>query len=162
MEPIFDGLDQKTIDTILEYGHQVIYVSPRQGEEGTPFAYTVGRAIKDQPELLMTGSIAPGVMGQILNDAVRMHDEGTHVLCDGYEYPPHTLFQNGFKARVVAVDPRASEMFQAINIMGDDVEALQIVWPDIHGCFPDEPGYSLPAEAQPIHRKEGQAEKSID
>ena len=152
-EPNFDSLDQKTIETILEYGHQVVMVFPTEEEPGTCFAYTVGRSMRDLPELLMAGNLPPNVMGKILNDAVRLHEEGTCVIEDGYEYPPNTLLQGGFTARVVEVDPRASEMFQAINVMGENIRALQIVWPDKNGCFPDDPGWSLPHDAQPIRPK---------
>lgn len=153
-EPNFDAFDQKTIDTILEYGHQVIFVFPKTEEEGVAFAYTVGRALKDEPELLITGNLPPKVSGTLLNDAARLHDEGKCVLHDGYVYPRGSLMRGTTIARVIEVDVVASEMFQAVNMMGERTSALQIVWPDKHGYFPGEAGYSLPQEAQPIHPKE--------
>ena len=155
-EPNFDGFDQRTIDTILEYGHQVVLVYPVEGgDDHVPFAYTVGRSLRDEPELLITGSLPPAIAGKILNDAVRLHDEGKFVLQDGFEYPAGTLLRGPYGARAVEVDPRASEMFQAINMMGEDrVRALQIVWPCPLGGYPGEQRYSLPRDSQPIHRRE--------
>jgi len=133
-------LQQQTLDTIIKYGHQVIGVLADE-ESGHRFAYSVGRSVKDLPELVVNGPLPQKVAQHMINEAARLQDEEDIPLADGYEFEPNTLIA-GFPVRVVKVDPARSQMFQALFLFGDDIEALQLVWPDTNGAWPGEPGYT--------------------
>lgn len=141
-----EELDKRLMDNIIKNGHQVNFIFPRPGDEGHQFWYSVGRSMKDRPELLITGPIQPEVGHWIINEAAKMDD--TEPLQPGQEIPADTLL-GGYPVRIVAVDPREAEMYDAIRCFGEDITALQIVWPDMDGRFPGEEGF-LFDEHQPV------------
>lgn len=131
------------MDTILEHGHQVVVVRDPDDID-SPFAYTVGRAVKDRPELLLTGPVPP----TILNDLAK-YDDG-QPLSGGDVLLADTIL-TGYPVRIEVADPMAASMFQAIRLFGDDVTALQMLWPDPQGLFPGEDGYAYAADVQPFY-----------
>lgn len=139
-------------DRILSQGHQVMCIFPVDDDEGHYFWYTVGRSLMGQPELLLTGPLPNNVAGHIVNEAVRMVDEEGFDLKDGAEFPPNTLL-NGFSMRVIECDPRAGEMFAALDMGGDTMRAFQLIWPDDAGHFPDDPAFDTRFN-QPLFPKE--------
>jgi hypothetical protein len=104
-----------------------------------PYMYTVGRHLKGQPELLITGLDAPR-MAAILNAASpRELTPGTRV--DGLiEARPGSGVR--YQMGVLEIDPDAAEMFVARHMMGPDMTALQLTWPDLFNRLPDEDGYA--------------------
>ena len=143
-----EAVHKKLMDTIIERGHAV--ASIHGSEDGPPFSYTVGRTLKGRPELFITGPIDARIQMAILNDAVRVDEETP--LKPGQERDG--LLQR-FSTRIVEIDPQAASMFVARNFFGDDVRALQIVWPDPDGRFPGDPRFSFPADHQPVFTKGG-------
>lgn len=138
-----EELHKKMVDTIMEKGHQVIGVP-----DGKPqFAYSIGRGLFDKPEFVVRGALSVELMMHMINAACRLQDDG-EVVKDGHIFEPEKIL-GGFPVKVVKVDPKKSEMFQAINLFGEDIEALQLVWPDKQGNWPDEPAYDS-RFAQPI------------
>lgn len=134
---------------VLQHGHQVMGIF---GDgPGERFYYTVGRALFEKADLLLTGPLPDRVAMNVLNSAARMIDEGELLLpTDGYAtIPPDTLLAN-HECRIQACDPQDAEMFQAINMGGGRIEAYQIIWPDTDGHFPDDPEYDA-RFVQPIH-----------
>jgi hypothetical protein len=140
-----DPIDQATFDKILQYGHQVTYVGT--GEESPPFAYTVGRAMKDRPELLIVG-LAQRVAQQLLNDLADRDDaEPLEVGPEGLEIRDLIA---GYPAILLPADPVAAEMNLALRFFGSEkVSALQVVWPDREGRFPWAEGYEYDPDVQP-------------
>lgn len=128
-------LSKRAMDTIIKHGHTVNYIFPTPENPGTPFGYTVGRTLKGRPELFIVGPLPPEVMQGILNTAAKADDEDP--LRAGEER--HDILV-GYGARIIEADPEAAQMNQALSFFGDDVTALQILWPDAEGFFPgDEP-----------------------
>lgn len=144
------NMDKETRRIIMQHGHQVIGVFPADEDDPPPFAYTVGRTAKGRPELLITGPLPPPVAGAILNDAAARDDESP--LEPGQAVGG--LLQGGYVLQVVEADPLAGEMYQALAFYdGQDVRALQLVWPDQDGLFPWDAGFGFEPWVQPIHRK---------
>lgn len=143
----YDFFESDRFRTILEYGHQVMYIFPTDEEPGHVFGYTVGRSLWGKPEILMTGPLPMEVMHRLINDAADLQDEG--------KLEPGTtndeLIQ-GFGAKIIAVtDPAEAQMFQALYEFPDQkVTAVQILWPDPHGRFPGEPGCEYGPDVQPM------------
>lgn len=151
------GLTKTSMETIIEHGHQVIGVFAPGDETGdeddfVPFSYTVGRSMKDRPELLITGPLPIGMQGVILNDLAAYDDE--HLLRPGTDLAPNTILR-GMPVRIVAADPVAAEMNQALHLFGDDITALQMLWPDKHGRLPGDPGFEIPEGVQPTFEPRG-------
>lgn len=140
----FDAFDEETARVIREYGHQVVGVFPTEGDDGAPFAYTVGRTLSGRPELLITGPLRPDIACAILNYAAEV-DDGTPL-----EPGDRDDILVGYTARIVEVDPWASQMFQAVRLFGEEVRALQLVWPDPGGRFPWDEGWAYERDAQPV------------
>jgi hypothetical protein len=140
-----DDFVKHSMDTIIKSGHQVLYVFPDSPDQ-VAFAYTVGRSVKDRPELLMTGPMVAAIMTNILNDVAEYDD--SQPINAGDLLPADTVLVD-YPARVVAVDPREAQMFQAINFFGEDLNALQILWPDAEGRFPGDPGCTIDETFQP-------------
>lgn len=130
-----DQIQQKLIEDIQEHGHQVRYIF---GDHNSPpFAYTVGRAVNDNPDLFIVG-LPPEHAMNILNGAAQWHEEGKLDLSDGAETG---LLVANYNCRIIACDPWAAEMtgVTAIGEAGDS--AFQIVWPDREGHFPGDADY---------------------
>lgn len=134
-----NALEKKMMDDIIEFGHQVIFVFPTPNDPGHTFWYSVGRTVKDRPELLITGPLNQQVGQWMINEAAKIDDE--YPLQAGQEIPAGALL-DGYPVRVVKAEPTDAEMFSATSAFGeDDVTALQLVWPDKQGNFPGDPDY---------------------
>lgn len=138
----YDYLSKKTMDDIIAHGHQVRWVFG----EGPDFGYTIGRSVKDRPELLITGPLDPRVGQWVLNEAAAMDEK--EPLYAGQEIPANELL-NEHPVRIVEVkDLEAAEMF-GVTEHFSDATALQIIWPDMEGRFPGDEGFAF-ADAQPV------------
>lgn len=140
-------LDQEQ-GVIAEFGHAVRSVFPVEDNTGPAFAYTVGRALKDKPDLLITGNLHPNAATALLNMvAAQMDDDSgighcvSRVKSPGAEYGVQLI---------PVTDLAAAEMTGAIQYGA--TEAFQVVWPDMDGVFPWEPRYDRnPLLAQPLY-----------
>jgi hypothetical protein len=132
----WDEIHAKMAHDIMDHGHQVIAVP-----DGDPsFAYSAGRCLFDKPEFLVVGGIDPRVAMSMINDAAKIAD--SEIVENGYVFESDQLIRN-FPVKVVEVDPTKTQVFQAKYINGDEwPRVLQLVWPDMDGNFPDDPGYN--------------------
>lgn len=132
----FEFLKKHEMDTIIKNGHQVRYIMADDDHES--FAYSVGRTVRDRPELLVTGPLDPQTLMVMINEAAAYDDQ--HGLEPG-EYPAATLL--ACPIRVVTVpDLEVAQMYGVTNQFGtDDTSALQIVWPDAQDRWPDNPEF---------------------
>jgi hypothetical protein len=135
-----DKIDEKLLADVHRHGWHVVAVLG--DEEGPEFAYTVGLYLRTlQPEILMMG-VPAEPSGRVLNVIGEYLIAGGEIV-PGERYP-------GF------VDGR-DVLFRQINrrhyhdYLGcanwfyrphpDGYPALQCVWPDLEGVFPDEEGF---------------------
>ena len=138
-------LAKREMEAIIEHGHQVRVVFPDESG-GYMFAYSIGRSLKERPEILVTGALPPPMLGYIVNRVAELDDErgiaAGDVLNDVLE---------GYPVRLVAVaDMEQAEMFGVTANFGtDDTFALQVLWPDAEGRFPGEPEYAY-GDKQPV------------
>ena len=104
-----------------------------------PYAYTVGLDASYHHAELVVAGLPVGVARSILAAAVRAVARGETV-GDGVER--YGILQ-GFPARFRALDPACCTVELGVaNLFYDtvDVPLLQLLWPDINGYFPDDPG----------------------
>jgi len=111
---------------------------------GTPgFSYTIGLALKGLPELLIIGPFAPrqtmgvlNVLGDTMRDLGRAFDDNERVSLGG-KFPV---------CAVRAADiVRQRFTVQAGQFLGrEDYDVMQIVYCDLTGRFPWEPGCAYP------------------
>ena len=138
-------VDAQTHQFILKYGHQVT------GVISDPcFFYTVGRAVFDKPELLLTGDIESNLAMSILNTIADMENKGQIDIASFADGEPVALDPFDCLLRFVTVNPIECEMFGATNISGPDLTAYQVLWPDAQGRWPDDPDFSYGPSAQPV------------
>ncbi|MDX6749384.1 DUF4262 domain-containing protein [Geminicoccaceae bacterium 1502E] len=122
---------------IEEFGHVVMTIGAGEGEP--PFAYSVGLARLNLPEILVMGLDADTMHG-LVNNAVYMmresgepFEEGARVdgIARGY---PVVFRRIGHTA--------AQEYLRVASVFyGDGFTAMQMVWPDAEGRMPTEPGF---------------------
>lgn len=131
----FEYLRRRRDEVIAEHGHQVQIVFPTT-QEGTPFAYSIGRTAKGRPELLVTGLLHPDDLGYIVNEVAGIDDEKPLEVGDLLD-----KVLAGYDVKIVQVrDLREAGMTGVINRF-DGASALQILWPDEKGIFPDDADY---------------------
>jgi hypothetical protein len=136
--------EQKLVDDVAQYGWHVMKVSSAVDEPETlPFAYTIGlQATFGWPELLCYG-LSTDVMAQLLNNAVNELRERAAQPAVGLIL--HDV-ANGFECRLSGVAQRHHREHLGYAIWfarhrgerAEDVQCLQLLWPDRHGHFPDE------------------------
>ena len=137
-----DFLAKQTMETIAKSGHQVRLIFG--SDEQPSFAYSIGRTVKDRPELFVIGQLDPNTLGYIVNRVAELDDETP--LSAGMDLDQ---VLEGFKVRLVEVrDLEAAQMF-GVTTHFSDATALQVLWPDMEGNFPGEPGYHTEYE-QPV------------
>jgi hypothetical protein len=150
MNSVDDYITQ-TIDIIAEHGWLIQWVGDPvdEAEPSAPFAYTVGLTALGHPELIVTGLPPEKAYGILQTLAERIRDN-TEALVEGELL--ERVIGEPYLVRVGAVCERelAKHLTIAQAIYGDEVKALQIIWPDGMNRLPGALGYSIPATAQPI------------
>lgn len=127
------AMREKIEGDIEQVGWSSIGVFNAVGDEPTPsFTYTIGlRETYDHPELIVYGLEAETAHGLIAS-AVDLLKEGA-VLEDGGRYAK-VLRGHDVAARLV---PEPGYPLNVARMYyGDDVRAVQLVWPDAAGKFP--------------------------
>jgi hypothetical protein len=145
-----EELDRETDQMILEHG-QVVRVVFDDVE--TNFAYTIGRAFRNQPELLITGNILPEVaqmilnhIGEIINDDPE--DFTREKMTDGMLL--QGVLGNNYVAFLKPIrDLNEAQMFGVLDRF-PHAWGLQVLWPDPEHHLPHEAAYSLSPEDQPL------------
>ena len=134
---------------IRRTGRSIIGVFPCEGDDGLPFAYTIGNDLKGLPELLVIGTSDGG----FLDDLSRLMIAAGHTFEDGQTFQmagarvPVKLIRANFSAT-------ADYTIQAGVFFGHhDYAVMQVLLPDRVGRFPGEPGCQQPYESAPVLRR---------
>jgi hypothetical protein len=124
-------------------------------EDGSPaFAYTIGNAIEDLPELLMIGGVCDSCAVNALDDLSQTMIERGSAFADG------ELVSLGAKypVKIIDADQRARDEYtiQAGQYHDtEDYRVQQVLIPDRNGRYPDDPECQRPYATVPVlgHRR---------
>jgi hypothetical protein len=136
-------------------GRSIIGVFPTEDDDGPPFAYTIGNAVKPDrtgaaplPELLVIGVARAG----FLNDLSKMmiaagapFEDGQIVLIPGGRLPVKIIQANDTARSEYAI--QAGQYFST-----ESYPLMQVLIPDRDGKFPDETGCTVPFSTFPVLR----------
>ncbi len=129
------------------HGCSVVFV----GDEDPPFAYTVGLWERHRHAELIIFGLPGQVMANILNAVARKVDEGA-----SFSLPAYLPDVGGkFGIKMVPLHEAALSRYFgfALGYYEGPFPAVQVIWPDGAGVFPDDPGYNkVYADVQPILR----------
>ena len=152
-EDSYDAGDRRALDTILEHGWQVTFVSrdvpctdhehhdqqAHSQSDATPaFAYTVGLGHRcGHPELLMSG-LDQRVMHRALNDLTRR-------VMQGRRFGPGEVLEGVLAGVPNVLEEVADEALRETVIWSGwfhrrKPQALMVVWPSTSGLFAWQPG----------------------
>ena len=152
MDTDFKHEYEAKIDKIIEERGQAVQ-AVFGGEDEIPFAYSVGRAEQDKAELI-SFTLHPSQLQYLIKEVSAAIDSGSAKGVAG------ELIQiEKFTVRLAnAYGAQVTHMKQCPNRLarvGKEpmFEALQIIWPDEAGKFPDEEGYQEKLR-QPIYENE--------
>lgn len=132
--------------TILTDGHTITFVET--------FAYSVGRVLWGFPELLVTGALTPRIAGYMINQVANLEAAGEINVLTLCGPRPVQLDGFGCELRFQRVHAVVCQMYGAVALGGSDVDAVQIIWPDAEGRWPEDAGFAHGRDAQPIYRRD--------
>lgn len=138
---MLDESEQRVIDDIARVGWHLIGVEA--DEEGPGFVYSIGMMpTLNHPEVIMFG-LRTELMVSVINgmgDAIR----GGRPFCEPVLYEG---LLEGYACKIIPVHESQHPEYLGYAMwhrryLGriDDLQAVQCVWPDKAGLFPDEPG----------------------
>lgn len=116
---------------ILDRGFMVRSIFPNQGDEGTTFAYSVGRSLFDKPEFFITG-LGSSTMQYIINRVADLESE-RGPFNDGDDIDE---VLEGLPVRIRTVNSLEAADMGGVTSRFPSAQALQILWPDPAGKFP--------------------------
>ena len=139
-----DSVLLELLELIGRHGWAVRHVGGDTANGHAPFSYTVGLTAMGHPEIVTTG--LPFEHAQTF-----LNEVGADVR-DGRRFAAGTTTGDftSDDAPVCFLDVVDTSGLTAVEQVYDDVEALQLVWPDSAGHLPWDAGYRNPADAQPI------------
>lgn len=130
-------------DMILDRGFAIHYT---EGDHDTrPVAYTIGRTMRGQPELLISGPFDSTLAESLLTAMVDREIVAGKAVDAAFGGPEGRTFP-GFP---IPIDPWDAEMLIALAVFGK-ITALQVLWPDDAGCFPGDPDYAVDPSSQRV------------
>lgn len=145
-DPRCDGSDDLVGNALAQIAAGRWAVTGVYGDElGPAFAYTTGLTEFSRPELLIYGLEPETACGLLNRAAELLIDDATlldHPRIDRVLRPPYRL------AALPAVD--TAELTVTRLLYGPDVPVVQLIWPDVGGRFPWQPGYEYAREVQPL------------
>lgn len=115
-------------------------------DEGVPFIYTIGNHGLGLAELLLVG-FSPDIMAWVLNFAAKVQRDRARMFEDGEEVDIGATMP----VRIYEPDKSVRDRFTLIatSYHGHDSYAVrQVLLPDKHGRFPDQPGVDAMFQAQ--------------
>lgn len=113
-------------ETVEKHGWAVQFVE----SDRAPYAYTVGLHERGRPELLVTG-LAPQRAVLVLNSVAE------YLLRGGKPVPGERILIGGeLLLEVVQVEHPDAHLNIAVALYGNEIKALQLVWPDDQGHRP--------------------------
>lgn len=121
-------------ETIARHGWMIQGVFPTEEGPGTAFAYTVGLTAAGLPELVISG-LPMDLAATLLNDAARISLA--------------TEIKHGETITAIAnvafnvIDAPKAAIGLARRFYGENAKALQLIWPDERGHYPNDTGWSL-------------------
>lgn len=120
-------------------------------DDACPYAYTSGRSLHTEPELVVYGLGAEAAVDILCDtiDEFEFHD-WRQLVSDGAEFAVESI---DVPLRLIEVVDTTD--LHATNLLFPNTTVLQVVWPDDHGVYPWEDGYSLEPHAQHIKGVEG-------
>jgi hypothetical protein len=129
---------------IEEHGWAVRLVSPRVGDEGVPFAYTVGLTAMGHPEIVEQG-LPSETVHQFLNLVGKEVKAGRR-----FDAPSivRDLTEGNHPVAFIRVEDTSA--LTAVEQVYGTVEALQLVWSDSSGRLPWEQGFGPGPDQQPL------------
>lgn len=146
--PVEDEHEEKVLHDVQQHYVHIVWVPEGDGSDEPTFAYTVGlRHQARHPELLMSGQ-KPALMHASLNAAVDWVRSG-HRLVPGLSMEGVI---GGFPVAVEELTRHAIDETATFSqwFHRRQVDALQLVWTDLHGVWPWQPGaHELVRERQP-------------
>lgn len=133
-----DYLALVILPLVLRNGWAVQGVSGRR-----PFAYTIGLTDCGLPELLVTG-MREAAAATLLNTVA------ARVLHQELEAEQPLELAAGLVLEVLRVDRPQDHLLTATALYGEQVRALQLVWPDEQGRYPWQQGRRAARGGQPV------------
>ena len=129
---------------IEQHGWAVRVVAPRVGEEGVPFAYTVGLTAMGHPEIVEQG--LPNEVGHQFLNLV-----GAEVRA-GRRFAASSIVRDLAEGDnpVAFIQVEDTSELTAVELVYGVVNALQLVWSDSSGRLPWEPDFGPGAAQQPL------------
>lgn len=109
-----------------------------------PWAYTVGLTPHGRPELVVTG-LSQGRAGALLN-SVAEHVLHAEVPGPGEQIP----LRGGPVVEIVEVAEPSAHLFTAVELYGNEVRAVQLVYADDRGHWPWDRGFRGGKGGQPV------------
>jgi len=142
-----DSFKREIDDIIGRTGWAVIHVVPREGEDDSPYTYTVGLAARGWPELAVSGfrqelaiAVLNDVAGQMMNGAVFEPGQRIGEVIEGFGL---IVVDGTDQAGPDTIWPGA-----ALERYGPGIRLHQLVWPDMGGHYPWDDEYGLPDHEQ--------------
>ncbi|WP_380166863.1 DUF4262 domain-containing protein [Jannaschia sp. R86511] len=145
--PRTDAIEAQVVRNVRRFGWHVVGVGAGDGGEPA-FAYTVGLGHRcGQPDLLMSGQPVD-LMAAALNDVAH------RVVVDGRRLEAGDVLEGVLAWHPVVVDAVAASSSQDLLRYSSwfhrrPARALQLVWPDVTGLFPWQPGGHDTTDLQP-------------
>ena len=141
MTPVIDKVEERVLGDIARFGWHLIQINA--DTQGPAFVYSIGMMeTLGHPEMIMCG-LAPKVMATVINCV-------GHQVRKGRNFAKLGLFEGlleGYACKVIPVHERwHTEYFGYAmwhrRYVGkiNTLKALQCLWPDKNGKFPDEVG----------------------
>lgn len=142
--PAQDPVVAELFRLIAEYGWAVRHVGADRESGAAPFSYTVGLTALGHPEVVITGmpfAHAQTFLNNIGND-VR----------SGVRFDPGLVTEDltGPGAPVTFLAVQDTRGLTAVEQVYEQVQAVQMVWPDSVGRLPWQEAYNNSPDAQPL------------
>ena len=127
---------EKVRKDIAKYGWSSVGVFPSEDNPVSPFTYSIGFLEHDHPELIVSG-LPPTTAHQIIAGLYHRVKDGARFEAGQLD----TEVLEGFEVKFQALPPDGRPLNMTRRFYGrDEVPALQVLWPDREGLFPDDPG----------------------